>query len=276
MGLKFTKMPDDTFEQLQLNAGILVDAFDPGSGVIGNILGATSGGIQFQSNPTYSDYGEDVDNCPNNMMELKHIDYFEPQMSGDFLTCTPAVIKDLVGAGDIDAGNATKVVPRDYLLTTDFRDLWWIGDYSDVNTGDNAGFLAVHLMNALNQNGFQIQSSKNEKGKMSFEFHGHYSLNNQDTVPFEVFCKAGSGGGVTPSVTLNRHAITIADDGTYQLYATVKPAGQPVTWSSSATGKASVDSTGKVTGASAGSTIITASITVDSVAYTDTCTVVVT
>ena len=61
MALKFTKMPEDAFEKLQLNAGILVDTFTPSTGVIGNILGATSGGIQFATNPTYSDFGEDVD-----------------------------------------------------------------------------------------------------------------------------------------------------------------------------------------------------------------------
>lgn len=198
MGLKYTKIPEDTFEKLQLNAGILVDEFTPGTGVIGNILGATSGGIQFQSNPTYTDYGEDVDNCPNNMMELKKIEQFDPQMSGDFLTCTPAVIKSLVGAADIDATDTTKVIPRDELLTTDFKDVWWIGDYSNVNTdggtgsAQKAGFLAIHLMNALNNAGFQIQTSKNEKGKMSFEYHGHYSMAAQDTVPFEIYCRAGT------------------------------------------------------------------------------------
>jgi hypothetical protein len=193
MGLKYTKIPNDTFEKLQMNAGILVDSFNPATGVIGNILGATTGGIQFQSNPSYTDFGEDVDNCPNNMMELKHVDQFDPQMSGTFLTCTPAVIASLTGAADIDVSDTTKVVPRADLLATDFDDLWWIGDYSNVNTGDNAGFLAIHLMNALNQQGFQIQSTKNNKGQMAFEYHGHYSVANQDVVPFEIYCKAGVG-----------------------------------------------------------------------------------
>ena len=62
MAMKYTKLPDDAFTQLQLNAGILVDDFKPETGVIGNILGATSGGVSFNTNPTYSDFGEDVDN----------------------------------------------------------------------------------------------------------------------------------------------------------------------------------------------------------------------
>ena len=192
MAMKYTKLPDDAFTQLQLNAGILVDEFTPESGVIGNILGATSGGVSFNTNPTYSDFGEDVDNCPANMLELKHLDSMDPTMSGTFLTCTPAVIKDLIAAADVDTTDTTKVVPRSELKDADFKEVWWIGDYSDKNTGDSAGFLAIHLMNALNQAGFQIQSGKNAKGQFAFEYHGHYSMAAQDVVPFEIYCKEGT------------------------------------------------------------------------------------
>lgn len=189
---KFAKVATDAFEKLQLNAGILLDEFTPSTGVIGNILGATSGGVAFASNPTYTDFGEDVDNVPANTKEMKHLDSYDPQMSGTFLTCTPAVIAQLVGAGYIDSSDTTRVVPRNEVLSTDFTDVWWVGDYSDVNTGDNAGFLAIHLKDALNTTGFQIQSNDNGKGTMSFEFHGHYTLDDIEVVPFEIYCKAGS------------------------------------------------------------------------------------
>lgn len=276
MSLKFTKLPENAFSQLQLNAGILVDDFTPSTGVIGNILGATSGGIQFASNPTYSDFGEDVDNCPANMKELKHLDSMDPTMSGTFLTCSPAIIKDLAAAADVDSSDTTKVIPRNELLSNDFKDLWWIGDYSDKNTGDAAGFLAIHLMNALNQSGFSIQSGKNAKGQMSFEYHGHYSMAAQEVVPFEIYCKAGTAT-VTPAIFLNKHVINLnatAPGNTYQLTATTTPDDETVTWSSGATGKATV-SGGLVTAAGTGNTIITASITVDGVTYNDTCTVIV-
>lgn len=189
---KYTKVPADTFEKLQLNAGIMVDTFTPATGEIGNILGATSGGINFTTNPEFTDFGEDIDNVPNNTKELKHLNQFDPTMSGTFLTCTPALAKSLVGAADIDGTDATKVVPRAELLASDFEEVWWIGDYSDVNTGNNAGFLAIHLLNALNTAGFQIQSAKNGKGQLAFEYHGHYSIEDQETVPFEIYVKAGA------------------------------------------------------------------------------------
>ena len=276
MDQKFTKVPEDTFEKLQLNAGILVDEFNPATGVIGNILGATTGGIQFASNPEFTDFGEDVDNVPNNMKELKHLNGYDPTMSGTFLTCTPVLGKSLVGAADIDGTDTTKVIPRAELLATDYDDVWWIGDYSDVNTGNNAGFIAIHLMNALNTAGFQIQSSKNEKGQLAFEYHGHYSIEDQETVPYEIYIKAGSSGSDIPSVRLNNNYVTVADESTVQLTAKTTPVGQSVTWSSAATGTATVDSDGLVTGKSAGNTNITASMTYDGVTVTDTCTVVVT
>ena len=273
MAQKFTRVPLDTFEKLQLNAGIMVDSFNPATGTFGNILGATTGGISFATNPEFTDFGEDVDNVPNNMKELKHLSSFDPQMSGNFVTCSPALAKMLVGPADV--ASTVKIIPRAVLLNSDFTDIWWIGDYSDVNTGANAGFIAIHLIDALNTSGFQIQSTKDGKGQLAFEFHGHYSIDSQDTVPFEIYVQAGSGSSTTPVVSINTHYVFIADESTVQLTAETIPAGQTVTWASASTSVATV-SDGLVTGKDAGNTVITASITVEGVTVTDTCTVVVT
>lgn len=53
------------------------------------------------------------------------------------------------------------------------------------------------------------------------------------------------------------------------------PANATITWSSATEGKATVDSNGSVTGVSAGSSVVTASITTSSGTKTDTCTVTV-
>lgn len=198
---KFTKIPADTFQKLVLNAGILVDGFTPSTGTIANLMGATKGGITFNSNPTYIDFGEDVDNCPNNTKQLKQIDQYDPAMSGNFLTVSSAIIKELIGSADIEVGDNTHIIPRDQLLEEDFDDVWWIGDYSNINkdggtgSAQEAGFLAIHLMNALNTGGFQITSAKKEKGQMAFDFHGHYDMTNIEEIPFEIYCKAGVPAG---------------------------------------------------------------------------------
>ena len=194
--MKFTQVPTDTFENLVLNAGILVDQFTPSSGVIGNILGATTGGIEFSTNPTFTDFGEDIDNVPENTKQLKRLKSFDPTMSGTFLTVDTATVKSLIGAADIGTSDTTKVVPRDQLLDADFTDVWWVGDYSDKNVDDasthTAGYIAIHLMNALNTAGFKITSSKDNKAQMAFEYHGHYDISNISTPPFEIYVKAGT------------------------------------------------------------------------------------
>lgn len=190
--MKFTQIPADAFKSIQMNAGILVDSFTPASGTIEGIIGATSGGINFTATPEYSDYGEDIDNCPKNTKELKKLKSWEAKMSGTFVSVTADLAKTLIGAADSDLSDPTHIIPRNNLALADFKDVWWVGDYSDVNSGDNAGFCAIHLMNGLNSGGFQIQSSDNGKGQFSFEFIGHYSMSNTEKVPFEIYVKTGS------------------------------------------------------------------------------------
>lgn len=273
--MKYTQIPSTAFQNIQLNAGILTDGFTPATGVIGNLLGATSGGVNFTDTVDYKDFGEDIDNCPKNTKELKKLDSHDVKISGTFVTITAETAKALAGAADADPLDSSHIIPRNDLADTDFDDIWWIGDYSDKNTGDNAGFVAIHILNALNTGGFQIQSTDKEKGKFAFEFTGHYSISAQDTVPYEIYVREGDFEPV-PAVLLNTHAVTLTVGDTYQLTAGTMPDGETVTYSSSAGAKASVGaSTGLITAEAAGDAIITASITVDGVDYTDTCTVVV-
>lgn len=189
--MKFTKIPESTFQNLQLNAGVLLTEFDPATPdpVDSAIIGATTGGVTFVATPTYSDFGEDIDNCPKNMKELKQLDSWEIKMSGNFVTTSSAAAKRLIGAAD-EAGE--KITPRNDIKEADFFDLWWVGDYSDENGEENGGFVAIHMMNTLSTGGFQIQTTDKGKGQFSFEFTAHYSMAAQTTVPFEVYIKAGT------------------------------------------------------------------------------------
>ena len=192
--MRFTKIPETTFSEIQLNAGVLLADFTPADGTfeLTDIIGATTGGVSFADSMTFTDFGEDIDNCPRNMKELKQLDAHEVTMSGTFVTVTPDTVKTLIGVADIASGDATKVVPRNDLLDTDFTDIWWVGDYSDKNGETKGGYVAIHLLNALNTGGFQIQSTDNGKGQFAFSFMGHYSMSAQDTVPYEVYVKAGA------------------------------------------------------------------------------------
>ncbi len=189
--MEFTKIPANTFKELQLNAGVLLSEFTPSTASFqeANLLGATSGGVNFTATPTYSDFGEDIDNCPKNMKELKKLDSWEISMSGTYVTVDANAVKSLVGAADV---SVNKITPRNDVLLSDFTDIWWVGDYSDKNGETNGGFVAVHMMNALSTGGFAIQSSDNGKGNFAFTYTAHYSMSAQETVPFEVYVKAGT------------------------------------------------------------------------------------
>lgn len=188
--MKYTKIPETTFKNLQLNAGVLLSDFNTEDATVANenIIGATTGGVNFTAVPAFSDYGEDIDNCPKNMLELKKLDSWDINMSGTFVTVDTKSAKSLVGAANV-SGN--KITPRNDVLKSDFADLWWVGDYSDENGETNGGFVAIHMMNTLSTGGFAIQSNDKGKGNFAFTYTAHYSMDAQETVPFEVYVKAG-------------------------------------------------------------------------------------
>ena len=192
--MKYTQIPQDTFKNIQLNAGVLLKAFTPDTGTLKatDILGATSGGANFAATPSFIDFGEDIDNCPKNVKELKKLDGWEAKMSGTFVTVTAGLAVKLTGAADESGG---KITPRNELKDSDFADLWWVGDYSAANEdegGGSAGFCAIRMLNSLSTGGFQIKSGDKTKGQFAFEFTGHYSMDAPETVPFEIYVKEGT------------------------------------------------------------------------------------
>lgn len=195
--MKYTKIPTDTFKKLQMNAGVLLRNFDPKNAEVNDkdLVGATTGGVSFTATAEYTDFGEDIDNCPNNMKELKRKGYTTATCSGNFVTVDPRAAADMVGGAEIDGDDPTHIIPHNDLAAGDFKDLWIVGDYSDVNAdGQNdgkAGFIAIHMMNTLSTGGFQLQTTKNGKGQFAFEFTAHYSMSEQDKVPFELYISAG-------------------------------------------------------------------------------------
>jgi hypothetical protein len=197
--MKFTQIPENTFKELQMNAGILVDTFEPKTGTIGNLLGATTGGCKFSATPTFQDLGDDIDNCPKNVKELKKLESIEAKMSGTYLTVTADSAKSLAGAADIDTDDPTHVVPRADLTDDDFEDIWWIGDYSNLNGEKNGGFCAIHLMSALSTGGFSIQTTDKGKGQFAFEYTAHYTMKDQSKIPYEIYVKAGEDEDAEPA-----------------------------------------------------------------------------
>lgn len=186
---KFTVIPQDTFNALQLDAGVLLKRFDPENPVAPadeDIICATTGGVNPACVPTFSDLGEDVDNVPVNMKELKHLDSWACTLSTTSLGTSPELIQMALGCADIDGQDGTKIIPRADLRQSDFKDIWWVGDRAD------GGLVAIQLKNALSTGGFSLQTTKNGKGQIAITITGHVSINDQKTVPMVFYSAASS------------------------------------------------------------------------------------
>lgn len=276
MGKRYTVIPQNTFDTLQFDAGVLLKNFDieaatssidnPGF-TDADLICATSGGINATCTPTYSDFGEDVDNVPVNMMEFKHLDSWECKLSTTGLGTSPELIKMALGAADIDG--QTKIVPRSSLELTDFTDIWWVGDKA------NGGFVAIQLKKALATTGFSLQTTKNGKGTVSLEITGHVSINAQNEVPMVFYSIDPESPIIIPDITLNRSNITLEEGGQEAITAITTPSGNTVTWTSSDDTIATVEN-GVVTAVAEGTATITASMTYSGNTYTDTCNITVT
>lgn len=263
MGM-FNKVSSTAFSSIQTNAGMLLKTFDPSSPTTPadeDIICLTTGGINPSCVAEFSDFGEDIDNVPNNTKELKRVTGWTCQMSTTAYDTTLELLRMALGAADIDS-TTSKITPRKELQGSDFADIWWVGERID------GGWLAIKLINALSTGGFSIQSSKNGKGTISLTITGHVSINDQSTMPMEFYVSEGG------SISLDKHTASITGSGTTSITPTVKPTGTTVTWTSSNTNVATVSS-GTVTGVSAGTAVITASVTVNGVTASDSCTVTV-
>lgn len=267
---RFTVIPEDTFSEIQTEAGVILKSFNPANPTApadADIVCATTGGINVSMVPSFTDMGEDVDNCPNNMKELKHLDSWEAKMSFTSIGTSPASIRMALGCADIDSNNETHIIPRAELLQTDFADLWWVGDRAD------GGLVACKLKNALSTSGFTLKTTKKGKGNVSVELTGHVSINAQEEMPMEFYSMSPSDD--TLFITLNRGSVVIPEDGTFTLEATATD-GATVAFASTDTSVATVNaSTGVITPVDAGVCVVTAKATKDGESEMATCIVTI-
>ncbi len=267
--MKFTKIPQETFNELQLNAGILLKAFDVSTGTFNDedMITATTGGVQVDVKPTYEDFGSDIDNCPKNTMELKRkTDNDEVTLSTTALCINKDILLLMLGAADEDPVTGA-IKPRKDLELTDFTTAWWVGDLS------NGGYVAVKIMNALSTDGFSIKTTDKGKGNISLTLTGHTSINAQDVIPAEFYL--GAADDESLSIVLDRSRATVKEGETLALSATATT-GATVDFTSSDDEVATVTDAGLVSGVAAGQCVIIAQATKDGATETATCIVTVT
>lgn len=180
----FKQIPLDTFETLQLNAGIFLTKFDPKTGEFdkADIKGATSGGAKFSAKFETVDLGEGIDNCPKNTKKLMKLTKWDITMSGTYKTLSKTNVVEGLGAAGIDPDDDTHIVLKTALSEEDFYDVWWVGDY-----GKEGGYIAIHLYDVLNTNGFDLQSTDEGNGSFAFVYTCHYAQEEVEKVPCDIY-----------------------------------------------------------------------------------------
>ena len=260
---KFTRIPENTFQELQINAGVIATRFNPAIGILDEeaLVTATTGGIKIDVSSQFSDYGSDVDNAIKNSKELKKKDSVEVKFSCTALCINKDILKMALGAADERAADGA-IITRTDLKQSDFKSLWFIGDLS------NGGYIAIKFIDALSTDGFSLQTGDKAKGKISLGFTAHTSLSAQTVEPVEFYL--GDAEDESPYINLDKKSLSMTVGGdTETITALTYPNDATVTWASTNTSVATV-SGGIITAQGAGTCAITASITEDDVTYMDT------
>lgn len=189
----FKKIKPTTFDELTMNVFMLLSEFDPATfsfstGIDGTkILASTTGGVTFADSPSYSDLGENIDNCPKNTMELKYKEDGEVTIKGKLVTLAPDIAAMLIGAATTTNVTGTgmtgkKIVPKSSISENDFIDeLWGVTDYA------SGGLLAIKMKRVLNTSGFSISTSDKEKGQIDFNFTSHKTIDDVTDAPYEMY-----------------------------------------------------------------------------------------
>ena len=187
---------EETFENLQLNAGIFIKNFDYSSisdatalktaiasavtaGT--NLLGATRGGGSFVVTRTIRE--AEVDGKRYGFVGDKYVDSVDARLSTTLIEMTAQNVVDAFGSATATtSGKKTTIKLGTAIGTSAYMDsLCWIGDLADGR------MVLISLDNALNTADFNLTFTDKGEGTLPVEFHAHQDdVNDYDYAPFEI------------------------------------------------------------------------------------------
>lgn len=178
--MTYSKITQDQFNEMQFGAGVWVRDFDITAPAIqdANIICATTGGIGLSVQPSIVDLGDSVYMMPKETAEMLVVTGWTVDAEFTALGFGSDVISFVLGAADTE----DSITPRNELKSTDFHSVWWIGDRVD------GGLVAVRLLNALSDEGIEIQTERQRAGQITVHLTAHASLEeDKDAVPVEIY-----------------------------------------------------------------------------------------
>lgn len=203
-----TGLRPETFENLQLNAGVflknfsyegvdsaatletkILEALEAGGD---KILGATIGGGSFQMTPSIRQIEADGMRYPIKGSTVN--DMWTVKLTGTMKECRPENFKDALICADLEEDeskpNIKKLKVRTDIKGEDYiPSLCWVGDTAK-------GFVMIDIKNALNLTGANFTFTDKGEGSLPFEFQAHAAdLKSMEHAPVEIIFFDGKGEG---------------------------------------------------------------------------------
>lgn len=196
-----TALRADTFNNLQLNAGILLknlsydsvtdatalktaiaNIISGGSNPIGTLIGATRGGGSF--NVTREMRTPEIDGMRYGFKGSDFVDSADAYLSTTLVEITPQNMQDLLSAGTTatPSGKKTTVKMNTAIGSSDYlTNICWVGDLADGQ------LVLICLKNAINTADFTFTYTDKGEGTLAAEFHARQAnVSDYDNAPFEV------------------------------------------------------------------------------------------
>ena len=191
-----TPLRAETFQNLQLNAGIFIKnlAYDSIADADAlktairtaitagtNILGATRGGGTFVA--TREVRTPEVDGMRYGFVGSDFVDSADAYLSTTLVEVTPATVKDTLGNATVTtSGKKTTIQMHTAIEDSDYiESLTWVGDLADGR------YVAITLFNALNTADFTLTFTDKGEGTLAAEFHARQAeVDDYDNAPFEI------------------------------------------------------------------------------------------
>ena len=191
-----TPLRAETFQNLQLNAGIFIKnlAYDSIADADAlktairaaitdgtNILGATRGGGTFVA--TREVRTPEVDGMRYGFVGSDFVDSADAYLSTTLVEVTPETVKSTLGNATVTtSGKKTTIQMHTAIEDSDYiESLTWVGDLADGR------YVAITLFNALNTADFTLTFADKGEGTLAAEFHARQAaVDDYDNAPFEI------------------------------------------------------------------------------------------
>ena len=178
-----TRITADAAKNLQINAGLLLRAFDihhPAAPTDEQIICETTGEFTITCTPVVEDLIGDMNCAPIGTKEGRVITGWKCGLNVTALSITPQTLALALGAGEAEGDNGVR--GRAAYRPDDFRCLDWIGDMMDENR-----LFVVVMEDTVSTGGITFTSRHHGKGALVLNLTAHGSVADPQKVPMAFY-----------------------------------------------------------------------------------------